>query len=177
MLSLFREFSKLASGPTGASYHYTDHLRSRTGTFRMIIKVLLVTSILAFGYLAVRGRPSARHLALRRVLAVLVLAFGVVGVMAPSLVTDLANAVGVGRGADLVLYVLTVAFLLVTATLMQRMTDMERRYVELARRFAIDEALQAHAKARRPSGSVIAFDVSSNMSPLAVEEDAVGESQ
>ncbi|HET7275112.1 MAG TPA: DUF2304 domain-containing protein [Longimicrobiaceae bacterium] len=123
------------------------------GRDSMIIKVLLVAAILAFGYVAVRGRPSARHLALRRGLASAVLVFGLVAVLVPQTVTWAANRVGVGRGTDLVLYVLAVSFLLVTATLMQRLTDLERKYVVLARRIAIGEAATDQEQASRPSNA------------------------
>lgn len=111
----------------------------------MVIKALLVAGILVFGYVNVRGRPSARHLALRRGLAMTVLLFGVVAVIAPSVVTKVANLVGVGRGADLVLYVLAVSFLLVCAIFMQRISELERRYVELARRMAIEDAAKSYS--------------------------------
>lgn len=109
----------------------------------MVIKALLVAGILLFGYVSVRGRPSARHLALRRGLAGLVLIFGIVAVVVPGAVTAVAHVVGIGRGADLVLYVLAVSFLLASAIFLQRLSDLERRYVELARRVAIDEASKA----------------------------------
>lgn len=108
----------------------------------MIIKVLLLMGIMLFGVLAIRGRASVRHVAFRRVAALLVLLLGFVGVLYPALVTRLAHAVGVGRGTDLVLYVLVVAFLLTTATLLRRITELERRSVTLARHLAILQALQ-----------------------------------
>lgn len=106
----------------------------------MIIKALLVLAMLAFGYIAARGRPSAGHLVFRRSLAALVLVFGIIATLVPSAVTWLAHLVGVGRGTDLVLYVLAVSFLMVTTTLLQRISELERRYVLLARRIAIDDA-------------------------------------
>jgi hypothetical protein len=52
-----------------------------------------------------------------------------------------AALVGVGRGTDLVLYALCVAFLFVTIALYLRLNEMHDRYVELARRLALHEAL------------------------------------
>ena len=135
-------------------YEYVS-VRHCWGPPLMTIKILLVAAILLFGYVAARGRPSAGHLAVRRTLAVLVLLFGIVGVLLPTAVTWLANLVGVGRGTDLVLYVLAVSFLLVTTTLLQRLSDLERRYVLLARQVAIDAAVReeeglASADASKP---------------------------
>jgi hypothetical protein len=112
----------------------------------MIIKILLLLGIALFGVLAIRGRTTVRHVALRRLSALLVLAFGFVGVLRPAMVTRLAHIVGVGRGTDLVLYVLVVAFLLTTATLLRRITELERRSVTLARHLAILQALQPSAE-------------------------------
>jgi hypothetical protein len=107
----------------------------------MVIKVLLLVGIVLFCVLAIRGRASVRHVAVRRLMALLILVFGGVAVLFPGLVTWAAHEVGVGRGTDLVLYVLVVTFLLTTATLLRRITDLERRYVDLARHAAIQEAL------------------------------------
>ena len=51
------------------------------------------------------------------------------------------HLVGVGRGTDLVLYALCVAFLFMTIALYLRLNEMHDRYVELARRLALHEAL------------------------------------
>ena len=79
---------------------------------------------------------------MRRIVAVLILLLGVTGVFFPDLVTQLANLVGVGRGTDLVLYALVIAFLFSTVGLYQRLRRLEDRYVELSRQVAIDEALR-----------------------------------
>jgi hypothetical protein len=107
----------------------------------MVIKVLLLVGIVLFCVIAIRGRTTVRHIALRRLIALLILVSGCVAVLFPGLVTWAAHEVGVGRGTDLVLYVLVVTFLLTTATLLRRITDLERRYVDLARHSAIQEAL------------------------------------
>jgi hypothetical protein len=50
--------------------------------------------------------------------------------------------VGVGRGADLVLYALVVTFMLVSVVLFRRLEQLERRYTQLARTLAVQEARQ-----------------------------------
>jgi hypothetical protein len=107
-----------------------------------MIKAILVLGLLAFTALELRGKGSASHLAVRRLIAALVLALGVTGIVFPDLVTKLANAVGVGRGADLVLYALVIAFLFSTLGLYLRLSKLEQRYVALSRQFAIDTALR-----------------------------------
>lgn len=105
-----------------------------------LIKLLLLGGILLAGLLAFRGGHGAGSRAFGRLLAVGVLTAGATGVVFPDLVTGVAGLVGVGRGADLVLYVVAVALLLVTVVLLRRIGDLEQRYVALARRVAIDDA-------------------------------------
>lgn len=52
----------------------------------------------------------------------------------------MAGLVGVGRGTDLVLYLLSVTFMLITVSLYLRLNEMHDRYVELAGRLALGEA-------------------------------------
>ena len=106
----------------------------------MIIKVLLVVALAGAAVMLVRGRPTALNLLVRRGLTLAVIAGGIVAVLVPSALTAVAEAVGVGRGADLVLYILSVTFLFVTISLYLRLGQLHDRQVELARRYAIMEA-------------------------------------
>ena len=58
----------------------------------------------------------------------------------PLLVTRMANAIGIGRGADVVLYVFVLAFLATGFFLYSRQVRLEREIHALARHFAITEA-------------------------------------
>ena len=107
-----------------------------------MIKVVLIAALLAIGLLLLRARPSAGHLALKRLLAVGVLALGIVAVWFPLLTTRLANFLGVERGTDLVLYTFVVAFLFSTVSLYQRMYVLERRNADLTRALAIHTSLE-----------------------------------
>ncbi len=106
----------------------------------MIIKLLLVAGLAAAAFLLLRGKRSALGLLMRRSLALGAILVGVVAVLFPGLVTEAANAVGVGRGTDLVLYLLCVTFLFVTIAQNLRMTGLQDRMVELARKQALLEA-------------------------------------
>jgi len=106
-----------------------------------MIKAVLIAGLVGFSVIELRGKGTAGHLALRRLIALLILLLGVTAIAFPDLVTKLANLVGVGRGTDLVLYALVLAFLFSTVGLYQRMKRLEDRYVDLARSVAIDRAL------------------------------------
>jgi small membrane protein len=61
-------------------------------------------------------------------------------VMRPNDLTAIAKFLGVGRGTDLVLYALVVAFMAGMFSMYQRFRVVDRRYTELARTVAIREA-------------------------------------
>lgn len=105
-----------------------------------VIKLLLLAAILVIGLLAFRGSQKPIHKVLWRGYVVLVLLAAVLAVLFPDTLTRIANAVGVGRGADLLLYALVVTFLLVSVVLFRRLAALERRYTQLARTIAVQEA-------------------------------------
>ncbi len=105
----------------------------------MIIKMLLLVSLGAAALLAVRNRFPVAGLALRRILGVLVLGVGATAIVMPELVTWIAHRVGVGRGTDLVLYVLAVVSLFVWIAEYQRIRNLEDQIAALSRSLAISE--------------------------------------
>jgi len=64
-----------------------------------------------------------------------------VAVLSPDIVTWVANQVGVGRGTDLVLYVLVVAFLFTILSQQQQMRALHDRMAKLTRAVALKDAL------------------------------------
>jgi hypothetical protein len=112
-----------------------------------LIKLLLLAALALVGYYAVRGGRRALHRVVWRGFVVGGLVAAVVSVIDPNVMTWVANRLGVGRGADLLLYLLTVAFMLVSVILFRRLSDLERRYVALARAHAIQDARPAETDA------------------------------
>lgn len=106
---------------------------------QLAIQLLLIAGILAIAWrLLVSYGQKAQ--ALRRIGLILFAAFAVWSILDPRIWTRLAQLVGIGRGADLILYGLVVAFLGFVVTTFRRFRDMETRYTRLARRLALDEA-------------------------------------
>jgi hypothetical protein len=108
----------------------------------MIIKVVLVAAVLAFGALLLRERFPGQRQALRRLVGLGVVLAGVASVIWPLAVTWAANRVGVGRGTDLVLYVLVIVFLFTTLAMYQRMHHLESKLTSLARAIALERAVK-----------------------------------
>jgi hypothetical protein len=105
----------------------------------VLVQIVLIAAVVAIAARLFRSRGE-RSQAVRRLGLLLFAAFAVVTILFPRTWTALAQFVGVGRGADLVLYALVVAFLSSTVTTYVRFRDMETRYTRLARRIALDEA-------------------------------------
>ncbi|WP_106507148.1 DUF2304 domain-containing protein [Brachybacterium timonense] len=104
-----------------------------------IIQILLIAGILVVmaWLFAKRG---AKQLAIRRLLIIAFGVFAIFTVIFPTVLTRVANFVGVGRGADLLLYATVVVLLGVIAVQEARAKNEEKRSTYLARRLAIDEA-------------------------------------
>ena len=104
----------------------------------------------AIALLLLRSSQGARHQAIRRLLLLLFAVVTIGSVLAPGLWNSLANAVGVGRGTDLLLYGLIVAFLGYTVTSYMRFRALEQQITQLARRVALDEAQALGSPATPP---------------------------
>jgi hypothetical protein len=106
----------------------------------MIIKTLLLLCLAGVGLYAFRVTSSAAHLALRRIAGALILLLGCASILVPGITSWMAEVVGVGRGADLVFYAMTVVSLFVWASVYGRLHALEQRQVALVRALAIAEA-------------------------------------
>lgn len=126
-----------------------------------VIQVLLIAATLALAWRLLSG-SGQRSQAVRRLGLLALAALAIYSIIDPSQTwTRLARFLGVGRGADLILYGLVVAFLGFIVTTFKRFRQMELRYTRLARRIALDEAPRvsdvfpsaAHAPASDPKGT------------------------
>lgn len=106
----------------------------------IIVQAALILAVILVSVALMRGGSNARHLAIRRIM-LLVFAFAaILSIFFPELLSRLANALGVGRGTDLVLYATIVSFFVFMATTYQRFRHAETSLTKLSRRIAIDEA-------------------------------------
>ncbi len=106
----------------------------------MLIQFLLVLAVLIILYVFVRRSGAIFVQASKRVALVLFAVVNIYAVMRPDDLSALARMVGVGRGTDLVLYALVVAFMAGMFSFYQRFRVVDRRYTELARTVALREA-------------------------------------
>lgn len=105
----------------------------------VLIQVLLIAVVIAVVARLFRSR-GARAQAIRRIGLVLFAIFAAVSILFPAVWNQIARVVGVGRGTDMVLYALVVAFLSFTVTTYLRFRDLETNYTRLARRMALESS-------------------------------------
>jgi len=103
----------------------------------MWIKILLIIAVVAVTVALTRATGDARHQALRRILLAAFVLAAAVAVVWPPLLTRLANLVGVGRGSDLLLYALVIAFLSYISTSFRRLRRLSDDLTTLARQVTL----------------------------------------
>ena len=113
----------------------------------VLIQVLLIAVVIAVVARLFRSR-GARAQAIRRIGLVLFAAFAAVSILFPAVWNQIATLVGVGRGTDMVLYALVVAFLSFTVTTYLRFRDLETNYTRLARRIALESVVRDQTPSR-----------------------------
>lgn len=103
----------------------------------MLIKIILISAVLIAAYFLVRSTENAKNVALRRLLLLLFVLLAIISIIFPDITGIVASWVGVGRGTDLLLYMLVVAFLGYAVVNYRRMNILESRIVDLARELTI----------------------------------------
>lgn len=103
----------------------------------MLIKVVLLATVLISAVFLVRSTGAAKNVALRRLLLLAFVLLAVISILFPQITTRAAQFVGVGRGTDLLLYLLIIAFLSYAVVSFRRMNIMENRITDLSRTIAL----------------------------------------
>ncbi len=104
------------------------------------IQVLLIVSVLVLLVYLLRSRASARSKAWVKVGYVLFVIVSIYAIIRPDDTTVVAHWVGVRRGADLITYMLIIAFAFTTLSTYMRFKDIELKYARLARAVALQSA-------------------------------------
>ena len=104
------------------------------------IQALLIVSVLALLVYLLRSRRSARSKAWVKVGYVLFVIVSIYAILRPDDTTVVANWLGVDRGADLITYMLIIAFAFTTLSAYMRFKDIELKYARLARAVALQNA-------------------------------------
>jgi hypothetical protein len=111
----------------------------------MIKIVLIAISIIILTWFLTNRRTQKARAGVK--LAIIVFTLAVLAtIVFPELSNDIAHFLGVGRGADLILYGLTLSFIALVLSLYAKSKEDQRRIAILARKIAILEANQNEKK-------------------------------
>lgn len=110
----------------------------------ILVQVLMVGSVIVLALLGLRGESSHRVSASKKLAFCLLMVSVVVAVLFPKLVAEAAQVVGVGRGTDLVLYVLALAFGFYVVSQYLAAQRSRNELHRLARRIALVEAAERY---------------------------------
>lgn len=117
---------------------------------QLVIKIALIAACAVFAlFLLLPGR-GVRHIALRRLSMVALFSLALVAIVFPGVTNSIANAMGVGRGADLLLYGLIIVFAGNSVVAHRRNRLLQSEITQLARRMAITQALAGWPRPERP---------------------------
>jgi len=111
----------------------------------MLVQIAIIALGVLLGYLILASRGSHGARASVKVGLVLLVIAMIVAVLNPNLMTRVANLAGIGRGADLLLYTVTGAFLFYTLTQYLKSQSQRDLIFRLARRVALIEANSRYA--------------------------------
>ncbi len=106
----------------------------------MIIRstLVLISIFLLFWFL--KNRTVAHIRAGKKIGVILFFLFAIISLLFPHLTDKIAHVVGVGRGADLLVYLLTMAFIANVLNQYLQNKEKEQKLVMLSRKIAIIEA-------------------------------------
>jgi hypothetical protein len=102
-------------------------------------QAVLLALIAAALWLSSRHRARQEARAFRRLAFIGLGAVTVLAVLLPSELTRVANRIGIGRGADLVLYLVAIGLLFFALNTYLKFGDMDRRLTLLVRELALLE--------------------------------------
>lgn len=106
----------------------------------MIIKIILILAVLSTASYFLSHRSRAASKAWVKLGFVGFILCAIYAVIRPDDLTVVAQAVGVNRGSDLLLYGLCVVFAFTTLSAYLRLREQETRYTKLARFIALGQA-------------------------------------
>jgi hypothetical protein len=115
----------------------------------ILIQLVLIVGFMAFLIRVLMNPASHQVRAMTKILASLFVLIAILTVIFPNTTTTIAHWLGVNRGADLLLYILTLAFIFEMFNSYIREKRLQENVILLARRIAIIEANQRKPKARQ----------------------------
>lgn len=106
------------------------------------IQTLLIAGFVILLLMLLSNPGNLKIQASKKIIGVLFVCAAIFFIVFPEKSNDIAHMLGVGRGADLLLYILTLAFIFVSLNFYLQIKEEQNKNVKLARKIAIIEANQ-----------------------------------
>ncbi|MCX4748468.1 DUF2304 domain-containing protein [Kitasatospora sp. NBC_01287] len=106
------------------------------------IQLILVLGAVVAAFQFIRRWDRANTRAWKRIAFSLFVVANIIAVLWPTGVTKVASLVGVGRGTDLVLYLMVIAMAFLALNTYLRFRSLEKKLTDLARTVAINEGVR-----------------------------------
>jgi len=115
----------------------------------VIAQIIIIASALALLFYGLSGRRSHFGRAWKKIGLLLLAIAMIIAVIFPNTTNRLAHLVGIGRGADLLLYMLTLAFITYVLNSYLQQQDAKDELCRLARRVALIDATDRYRLRRK----------------------------
>lgn len=129
------------------------------------IQLVLILGSVSLALMFIRNWDQAKTRAWKRIAFSVFVVVNVYAVLRPTDVTWVAHQLGVGRGTDLVLYVMVLAMGFLTLNTFLRFRSLEKKITDLARTVALNEGAR-HNDAR------LGPDAAPSVAPVPAETPA-----
>ena len=106
----------------------------------MLSQWVLIIALALIGVYLIKARKSASQQAIRRLFILIALFVGFFAVLFPSYTNSIANALGIGRGADLLLYGFVIFVLFYVVHQYRRQLWQQKVTTDLARALTLAQA-------------------------------------
>ena len=106
----------------------------------ILTQVIIVLFVVAVAAVTLSNRKSHSGKAWKKIALVLLAVVMIITALLPDILTGIANALGIGRGADLLLYATVLAFILYVLNGYLHQQDQRDALYRLARKVSIIEA-------------------------------------
>lgn len=124
----------------------------------ILVQLILVAAFFSLFFVAIRSRTAHSVSASKKLFFLFFVLVVIAAVLSPAAVTWVANLVGVGRGTDLVLYILAVTFGFYVVNDYLRGQDNREQLHRLARQIAVLEAVERYHLDQHPEAAPDAGD-------------------
>lgn len=114
-----------------------------------MIKVVLILGLVSLLLYFRTYRDNYRLNASKKIVGLLFVSLAICSVIFPQLLDSLAKSMGIGRGADLLLYFLTLSYLFTLLNIYLHNRQMADSITSLARQIALLEAAQTPSARKR----------------------------